>query len=94
MAYGELVRIETKAVTRALIFSGSRMATRRLMTPSSSSFWMRRQQGVVDSPTFFATSATARRCVFLQQAQDLAVKAVHKRAPAGKFGYFPSIQST
>src|SRR5690606_40266570 len=29
------------------------------MTPSSSSFWIRRQHGVVDSPTFLATSATA-----------------------------------
>ena len=36
------------------------MATRRWMTPASSSFWMRRQQGVVDSPTSLPMSATDR----------------------------------
>src|SRR5690606_30442301 len=54
-----LVRIDTKTVTRALTLAGSSSATRRLITPSSSSFWMRRQQGVVESPTLFAISATA-----------------------------------
>ena len=47
------------------------------MTPSSSSFWIRRQHGVVDSPTFLARSATASVAVLLQQAQDLAVETVH-----------------
>jgi hypothetical protein len=39
---------------------------------------MRRQHGVVESPTFLAISATAKRGVLLQQAQDFTVEAVHR----------------
>ena len=55
----EEVRIDTNTLTRVLTLTGSSTATRRWITPSSSSFWIRRQQGVVDSPTFLAMSATA-----------------------------------
>jgi hypothetical protein len=50
----------TKTVTPTFIFSGFSSATRRSITPSASSFWMRRQQGEGDSPTRSATSATGR----------------------------------
>ena len=66
----------TKAVTLVLTFFGSSSATRPVMTPSSSSFWMRRQQGVVDSPTRRPISATGTVASFLQDLQDLAVEAV------------------
>jgi hypothetical protein len=63
--------METKTVTPALIFTGSRIATRPLMTPSSSIFWMRRQQGVVESPTLRPISATGVVASFCRSARIL-----------------------
>ena len=53
-----LVVIETNTFTPTLTFLASSTATRRWITPDSSSFWMRRQQGVVESPIALPISAT------------------------------------
>src|SRR5438270_5138485 len=48
----------TNTETPSPTLSGSTTATRFWITPSASSFWMRFQQGVDDSPTRLPTSAT------------------------------------
>src|SRR3954453_19257001 len=48
----------TNTDTPSPTLSGSTTATRFWITPSASSFWMRFQQGVEDSPTRLPTSAT------------------------------------
>ena len=50
--------METNTVTPTLTFFASSSATRRWITPLSSSFWMRRQHGVVESPICLPISAT------------------------------------
>src|SRR4029079_9967127 len=50
--------METNTVTPTLTFFASSSATRRWITPLSSSFWMRRQQGVVERPICLPISAT------------------------------------
>ena len=72
--------MDTNTVTPALMLGGSSTATRRLMMPASSSFWMRRQHGVVDNPTSLPTSATERvqsscrmRSIFTSISSSMAV---------------------
>src|SRR5882757_7178450 len=52
------VSIDTNTVTPSPTLSWSTTATRFSMTPSASSFWMRFQHGVDDSPTRCPISAT------------------------------------
>src|SRR6185437_10727139 len=54
------VSTETKTVMPSPILSGSISATRRVMTPSASSFCSRFQHGVDDRPTRWPISATER----------------------------------
>ena len=54
------VSIETSAVMFRPSFSGLSKATRRSMTPSASSRWMRFQHGVCDKPTRPPISAIDR----------------------------------
>ena len=54
----------------------STSATRRRITPSASSRWMRFQHGVDDSPTRSADLGDRQGGVLLQHGQDLAVDGV------------------
>ena len=55
----------------------SSSATRARMTLLSSSFWMRRQQGVEERPTRRAISATGMVASSCRQAENLAIGPVH-----------------
>ena len=90
----ELVRIETKTVTRALIFAGiedgdaaldDALFLELLDAPPA----RRRRQ-----PHLLRDVGDGKRRVFLQQAQDFAVEAIHQQAPDEKIRLFSQQHST
>lgn len=73
------VSMETNTVSPRPSFTGSSTATRRSMTPSASSFWIRFQHGVCDRPTrspIAAMESVASVCSRARIFRSIASKAV------------------